>query len=155
MIIYDLRCDQAHQFEGWFRSADDYQEQQQSGLLCCPVCDSKEVIKIPSASYVQTSKQRETGLATTSPKAPATASVTPSAETLLQQTLANLQEFIRNNSDDVGTKFAEEAKKIHYGEVEKRNIHGQASGDELQELHEEGIEIFALPAVKADKEKLN
>jgi len=154
MIIYDLRCHQAHQFEGWFRSAEDYQQQQASGLLCCPLCDSKDVTRVPSASYVHTGKTGEMKNSQ-SPAKPAAASATPPAETLLQQTLAHFQQYLINNSENVGAGFAEEAKKMHYGEAEKRNIHGQASGDQLQELREDGIDVFSMPALAPEKSKLN
>ncbi|MDH5301370.1 MAG: DUF1178 family protein [Gammaproteobacteria bacterium] len=154
MVIYDLRCDQAHQFEGWFRSIDDYQSQLGAGLLCCPICDSKKVVKIPTASYVQTGKRAEPRPTETPSSVPAPAAMSE-VPPLLQKALAHLQDFIRHNSDDVGNRFAEEAKKIHYGEAEKRNIHGVASGDQLSELREEGIEVLSMPLAPIDKSKLN
>ncbi len=143
MVIYDLACDQDHVFEGWFKSADDYKQQQANNLLTCPVCDSHSVRKTPSASHIQ-------------PKG------TKNHAQDKKLSLADKQEFIQEISRyivehtvDVGTGFAEEAKKIHYGEAPERAIRGQATVDEVKELTEEGIAVVPLPLPIVDKNKLN
>lgn len=154
MIIYDLCCINDHRFEGWFKSADDFQSQQQQSLLNCPVCGSVQVSKLPSASYVHTrnagrSEPREEAKAVAAPSAAPQGS--PATAELLQK----LQDYLDKHSENVGGQFSEEAKKMHYGESEKRSIHGHANVNELQELHEEGIPVMPLPALPTDKKKLN
>lgn len=145
MIIYDLECDTAHRFEGWFSNSNDYEQQLSSGLLVCPVCNSATVRKIPSASYINKGA-----------KAPEqqTESVKPDKSSTELQAMNLLQKIVHTNFDDVGNHFAEEAKKIHYGEVEERNIRGTATAEEVTELQAEGISAVPFP-VPQDKDKLN
>ncbi len=142
MLVYDLVCDHNHRFEGWFQSLEDYRRQQSRGLLSCPVCDSAEVSRIPSASHVHTGK----GESRSQPGA---------EQQALGQWLRQMRDYIQHHSEHVGERFAEEARKIHYGEAEVRNIHGTASRDEVVALREEGIQAVPLPALVADKTKLN
>jgi len=145
MIIYDLSCDSAHQFEAWFRSKSDYLEQKEKGYLSCPFCHSTSIQKIPSASYISTGKSN-------SDLVPAK----PNAKKDKIQKIANeISSYIVANSEDVGGQFAEEAKKMHYGEVKERNIRGHASIDEVKSLKEEGIDVMPLPGLAMDKKKLN
>ena len=148
MIIYDLLCDQQHRFEGWFKNADEFQQQLQTGLVSCPVCGSEHVQKVPSASHISTGHgQRDERLA------PATQADT--AEFSKAKLVALLHDYVNKNYDDVGTRFVEEAKKIHYGESEARNIRGLATASEVKELKEEGISALPLPPAPYDKDKLN
>ena len=145
MIIYDLECDARHHFEGWFKNADEFSEQQRHGLLSCPVCGSEGVRKIPSPSHI--SKSSASGM-------------TPAAEKQIQeagrhQVLKMFHDYVNKNFDDVGNKFAEEAKKMHYGEVAERNIRGSATKEEIRELREEGVSAIQLPPAPYDKDKLN
>ena len=146
MIIYDLECDAKHQFEGWFKNADEFAEQQHSGMLICPLCGSEEVRKIPSASHIAKGA---------SIKPPRTPDADDVVEASKQQVLQLFHDYINKNYDDVGNRFAEEAKKIHYGEVDKRNIRGTATPEEVKELKEEGVSAIQLPPVPYDKDKLN
>lgn len=146
MIIYDLECDARHQFEGWFKNADEFTEQLSNGLLICPLCGSEEVRKIPSASYIARGTTEKTEPVTDSGEV---------IEASKSQVLQLFHDFINKNFDDVGNKFAEEAKKIHYGETIKRNIRGTATADEVRELKEEGVNAVQLPPVPYDKDKLN
>ncbi len=149
MVIYDLLCSAHHQFEAWFKSPDDFQQQKASDLLSCPVCDTKEVRKIPSATYVNT----KSITLTEDKKTQQPAAV---AQDEANKLMVQMKTYIENNSVDVGTRFVEEAKKRHYGETaDKKNIRGLASSAEVAELREEGINTYALPDLWFDKRKLN
>jgi hypothetical protein len=143
MVIYDLLCQHEHSFEGWFKSEQDFKDQQAKLILTCPVCESTDVRKIPSASYISSGANNK------KPKN------NPETSGNYQKVLKELSQFIINNSEDVGTAFAEEAKKIHYGESEKRSIRGQATLEEVKELNEEGVDILPMPEQINDKRKLN
>lgn len=138
MIIFDLSCELGHRFEGWFASHADFEAQQERGLVLCPQCNSHQVRRIPSASHIATTSTPPADRAAPDPL----------------QLLRSLEEAILRNSEDVGHRFAEEARRIHYAEAPARTIRGKASRKEFLELQEEGIEVVPLP-VLADKEKLN
>ncbi|MCB1420810.1 MAG: DUF1178 family protein [Notoacmeibacter sp.] len=136
---FQLICDQAHEFEGWFRSGDDFESQNQRGLVQCAVCGSAHVSKALMAPAVSTARKKE--------------KLAMAAGAEQKQILARLQELAReiaSNSEDVGDRFAEEARKIHYGETEARGIRGAASGEEVSELLDEGIGVFPLPVLPDD-----
>ena len=134
MLVLNLGCEQGHRFEGWFGSADDFESQHVRGLVSCPVCASSQVQRLPSAPRVKVSKAREPQAAQ-----PAAQAVDP------QQTALQLVRQMLAKTEDVGDRFAEEARRIHYGEAEQRGIRGRASRDDALALAEEGIEIIALP----------
>lgn len=142
MKVLNLQCATGHAFEGWFGSEDDYQSQQARGLLTCPVCGHAEVLRRPSAPRLNLSGAKAP---TTTPAAcPAAASLTPEraqAEAVLLQAMRH----VLANTEDVGTRFAEEARRIHHGEAAHRNIRGEATPAQAQALHEEGIEVLHLP----------
>ncbi|RCW26058.1 hypothetical protein DFR48_104312 [Ciceribacter lividus] len=140
MIRYSLCCDKAHQFEGWFSESADFDRQKASGYLTCPACGSAEVSKVLMAPAVSTARQKE------ETQALAVSEVQKQAFVKLKEAIRE----IRASSDDVGEKFPEEARKIHYGEAEARGIIGQASPVEVQSLLEEGIEIAPLPVLPDD-----
>ncbi len=138
MIVYDLICGQGHEFEGWFDDASDYERQLHDGVLECPVCGISEVRRVPSASHLRLKGS------------------TASEERRRQQVLLErFQEHVERHYEDVGDRFAEEARKMHYGEREQRNIRGAASWSEFQELHQEGIPALPLPIRRVSKDKLN
>lgn len=137
MIVYDLSCDNAHRFEGWFTSADDFDAQVNDEQLACPVCGSLKVSRQLSAPYVNTGNPASAE--------PAQLHQTAVSGISFDQMRRKFLEFVRNNTEDVGRNFPEEARKIHYEEEPRRSIRGEASRDEVQELHEEGVEIFPLP----------
>lgn len=150
MVIYDLLCSAHHQFEAWFKSPDDFQQQKESDLLSCPVCDTKDVRKIPSATYVNTKSMTLTENKKTEPQPTAV------AQDEVNKLMVQIKTYIENNSVDVGTGFVEEVKKMHYGETpDKKNIRGVASSAEVAELREEGINTYTLPDLWVDKQKLN
>jgi hypothetical protein len=151
MIVFDLACSRGHAFEGWFASADAYADQRARGLVRCPMCDDAAIDKRPSAR-VNSGKSRNAVEATTSPATPpapagedASAAMNAIAG-LPPEMLAKLREIVRN-TENVGEKFAEEARKIHYQEAPARAIRGKATPDEAEALREEGIEFSSLPAM--------
>lgn len=151
MIIYDLSCDNNHRFEGWFRSADDFESQQLRRLVRCPQCDSATTRRIPSAVAIGGQHQQaEQGAHTVLPEIPTSSGATAAAPIAMQLASAYRQmvQAIVAGSEDVGTAFADEARKIHYHEAPERAIRGQASPDECEALLDEGIEIVPLPNFK-------
>ena len=158
MIVLDLICDQEHRFEAWFASSKAFEDQQTRGLVECPHCASHQVRRLPSAPYVQRSSGRSSAAHaathaenTARPAAPATPGTPASADP--QQVLHSLIQAIRqaaNNSEDVGQRFAEEARKIHYGDAEERAIKGQSRPEEIRALLEEGIPVLPVPPDKTD-----
>lgn len=141
MIKYSLRCDNAHAFEGWFSSGGDFEAQQARGLVTCPICGSSSVVKALMAPAVSSASNEE--------RTPNVAGGQPPAEMLAK--LRELVTHIRANSEDVGARFPEEARKIHYGEAPQRGIIGQAGHEEIGALLEEGIEVAPLPELPDEK----
>lgn len=141
MIIYDLICAHQHRFEGWFSSTDDFARQRDGALIRCPVCDDAAIERRPSA-------QVRVGR-TTAPKEKGTeAPVAEPAEIAVAGGDADALRLMRRivaNTENVGRAFAEEARKIHYEEVPKRGIRGQATPDEAEDLRDEGIDFMSLP----------
>jgi hypothetical protein len=133
MKVLNLRCPQDHRFEGWFASDEDEASQRERGLLTCPLCGDKDVQRLPSAPRLN--------LGAT--KAPAETIALPAPADLQAQWLRAVRQMMER-TEDVGGRFAEEARRIHYGEVEQRGIRGQASRSEAAALKEEGIEVMAL-----------
>jgi hypothetical protein len=140
--VFDLLCANDHRFEGWFASSVDFDKQHGDGAIACPLCGDTHVIKVPSASYVNT------GATDRGARAEPTQ---PTSEEQVQYAnfragmLAKVVEYVMKNTEDVGTAFPEEARKIHYGEVPDRKIRGTASEDEVTELRDEGIDVVPLP----------
>jgi hypothetical protein len=154
MIKYALACDQAHAFESWFPSSDSYETQRARGLVTCPVCGSTKVEKALMAPQVAR-KDRRAEAAPVSNEAAApgpeqVAMVSP-AEKELRARIRALREELMKTADPVGDRFAEEARKIHYGETEFRSIYGQATPEEAKELAEEGVAFHALPVLPDER----
>ena len=133
MIVYQLGCEKGHYFEGWFASAEACEKQAAAGQLECPTCASRDIRKLPSAPHVHTGE------------AAAPAANDANAETQ-REALAQLKSLILANTEDVGRKFAEIARRIHYKEEEARGIRGHVTAEEAEELREEGVETLTLPA---------
>ncbi|MEN9889293.1 MAG: hypothetical protein RL559_1330 [Pseudomonadota bacterium] len=155
MKVLNLQCRHGHAFEGWFASHDDFESQRERGLLTCPVCNEADVSKLPSAPHLNLgpSEAPERAVANAAAAAP----VQEVAQLVPQQLQAAWMQMVRHvmaNTEDVGTKFAEEARKIHHGETEHRNIRGQASREETEALLDEGIGILPLPVPAGLKEPL-
>lgn len=138
MKVLNLRCANGHGFEGWFASDDDYMSQNGRGLVECPMCADKVISRMPSAPRLNLSGAREVE-ATPTPRP-----VEPQPADLQAMFLKTVREMIQR-TEDVGPRFAEEARRIHYGEAPERGIRGKASPEEREALREEGIETFALP----------
>ena len=181
MKVLNLQCAGMHTFEGWFGSEDDYQSQRQRNLVACPLCANTEVRKLPSAPRLNFGAEAprqaksaakeesstaavsaapntgSTGLpavpAVPSPEAVASslAQVHPEAAEMVHEAWMRMVKHVIANTEDVGQNFAEEARKMHYGESEERNIRGQASAEETKDLLEEGIEVMPLPVPDALK----
>ncbi len=138
MKVLNLRCENGHGFEGWFASDDEFMDQNGRGLVECPMCGDKVISRMPTAPRLNLSGQRE---------AP------PAEPTSVDMQAAFLQAVrqMMANTEDVGERFPEEARRIHYGEVEQRGIRGEATPDERQALLDEGIEVVPIPVPRALK----
>ncbi len=167
MILYDLRCRKNHVFEAWFRDSAAYDDQVEAGEIACPTCGSKKVEKAPMAPRLakgglpkgsgETGEARpaeaqisETGTTETGPAEPGPAETeTAKAETAqaaeAMRALCGLRRKVEDNFDYVGNAFAEEARKIHYGESDAHNIYGETSDQEAKELHDEGVAFTRIP----------
>ena len=168
MIRYALNCGQGHNFESWFASSSAFDKQAKRGLVTCPICGSAKVEKAIMAPHLAASLGPG---GTTDPRPPTTTPTAPppqaapapsnppktpvavmsSAERELRHKLKELRDHITKNAHYVGPRFPEEARKIHYGEAEHRSIYGEASPEEAQQLHAEGIEFHPLPILPDDK----
>jgi hypothetical protein len=147
MIIFDLQCVNDHRFEGWFKNTSEFESQLSSAMIHCPVCGTEQITKLPSASHLSLGKAtpQQTIVPQSKPAPPMQD---------MNVLLRKLHEHVKQNFEDVGSEFSTEAKRIHYGETEERNIRGNATKEEVEELQEEGIMAFPLPNLP-DKDKLN
>lgn len=145
MIVYDLVCAEGHRYEAWFASAAAYAKLVESGALTCEVCGSTEVAKALSAPAVNT-KSRP-GPAT--PQAVLTGADAEKAAKL-RTLMAEVKAHVDSTFTDVGPRFAEQARKMHYGEVDEQPIRGEATGEDVQALWDEGIEALPLPLPRED-----
>ena len=145
MKVLNLRCANGHGFEGWFASDDEFMAQNGAGMIECPLCADRIVSRLPSAPRLNLSNPREPASA---PQAVAAAA--DAAPPLQAQWVEAVRRLI-SHTDDVGERFPEEARRIHYGEIEARGIRGQATQAERQALLDEGIEIMSLPIPAALK----
>lgn len=157
MVIYDLICDSGHQFEGWFKNADDLRSQQTTGLLTCPFCDSVKVDKKITAAKVgkKSNSMPSVDVSSTQSMIAGGGDSSPKAYAKLQRMLKEVHAFVENNFEDVGNRFADEAISIHKGDKDPANIRGTATAEQLKELAEEGISAVPLPPKPTDKKKLN
>jgi hypothetical protein len=151
MIIFDLSCDGDHRFEGWFRSGEDFVDQQARRLVRCPSCHSDEVRRVPSPVAIATHRSPPAEGPDTAEAKARLASVALLPATT--QVMAMYRQFVQTllaNSDNVGDAFAAEARRIHRQESPERAICGQASEDECEALREEGISVLRLPDIKGE-----
>ena len=155
MIRYALRCERGHAFESWFQNSTAYESQHKRKLVTCPVCDSAMVEKaIMAPQITRKGRNKKTG-----PDAAASATQIPEPAHLMMAPqereivakLRELREHVTKNADNVGTRFPEEARKMHYGDIEHRAIYGEASLDEARSLIEEGVEVLPLPVLPDDR----
>lgn len=141
--VFNLRCENMHTFEGWFSSADDFESQSTRGLLTCPICNSSEVLKAPTAPYV--GKGALEPVAAAAPADGAVQATMMPTPAQMQAMFTTMAREIAKNTVDVGEQFAEEARRIHYNEVPARGIRGVTSKEEAQALNEEGISVMPIP----------
>ncbi len=145
MKVLDLHCAHTHSFEGWFASEDDFQDQLARGLLECPVCGDNAIAKLPSAPRLNLSSgaEPEQSRAVSTPANQGdVASLPPAA---MQAAWLHMVRQVMAQTEDVGERFAEEARRIHYGEADERAIRGQATRAQTEELLDEGIAVVPLP----------
>ncbi|WP_171035277.1 DUF1178 family protein [Limnobacter alexandrii] len=156
IIIYDLECEYSHRFEGWFRSNEDFDEQREQKLLTCPECGTSAIRKVPSKINIGSKAPVESkGSEAKSADVPAAPAVQKPNSVDVATAFVMARQAIQaliNHSEDVGDRFAEEARKIHYEEAPIRAIRGQASPEEFEELRDEGIEVIALPVLPSEEE---
>ena len=164
MIKYQLICEKGHEFEGWFQSSDTFSEQCAAGILSCPICETVNVRRALMAPNLASPKTRKTEApseqqaeaAAVSPPPPVSVSgagMPPEAMIKMRELVVEMRELqsrITSECRDVGSDFAEEARKIHYGEVEPEGIYGEVSETEREQLDEEGIEIMQMPWLPRD-----
>ena len=140
MIVFNLGCENSHRFEGWFASSEDFENQMGSKLVACPMCGNANIVRLPHASRVNKSggKERTSRASSAQERQQQYANVG-------REMLSRLIEHIVEKTEDVGSAFPEEARKIHYRETPDRRIRGTASREEVESLKDEGIEVVALP----------
>lgn len=145
MIVYSLLCAEAHEFEAWFRNSDAFDEQAATGAVACPVCGNTQIRKALMAPAIRPSSK-----AATKPVEEAITAPTPQEadqQAAAMQLLREMRRKIESDCDYVGENFAEEARKIHYGEVEAHGIYGESTDADREALAEEGIEVGRIPWV--------
>jgi hypothetical protein len=157
MIRYTLRCDHGHAFESWFQSSSAYETQEKRKLVNCPICGSAKVERAIMAPQIVSKKGRDIE-APAPAAAPGTDVATPASTPLmmaqereLRAKLRELRDHIVKNADNVGERFPNEARKMHYGDIEHRPIYGEASPEEARALIDEGVEVAPLPVLPDDR----
>lgn len=137
MVVYDLACPQEHHFEGWFESAASYESQREEGHVSCPLCNSKEITRLPSpVPYLRSGRD--------TPEAVASPQMMMVAGNLVTALRRQVVQHVLTMTEDVGEEFAEVVRDMHYGEAGSRNVRGVATPEALEELHEEGIDVMVL-----------
>jgi hypothetical protein len=140
VIHYSLRCEAGHDFDGWFRSSADYEDQRAGDLLTCPLCGSRDISKALMAPAVQLAEDK-----------PASAThdvaLLGERERKIREMMRHIREEVTRNARDVGPQFADMARQMHEGEIERDSIYGRASADEVRSLAEDGVEFYPLPPI--------
>jgi hypothetical protein len=149
VIRYALACERGHAFESWFNGSDAFERQAARGLVGCPICGSTKVGKAIMAPAVGKHEPRRPAAAPEPPKAPV--AMLSDKERVLRTKLKELRDHIVKNADNVGERFPNEARKMHYGDIEHRPIYGEASPDEARALIDEGVEVSPLPVLPDDR----
>ena len=145
MIKYSLICDKEHEFEGWFGSSDEFDQQAKRGFVDCPICGSNKVSKSLMAPKVSgTKKSGDDSMSVAQMP-------TPQMSSQMMEQLRKFKKHVEANAENVGDKFPEEARKIHYGETDARGIYGRASLEEAANLVEEGVGVMPIPDLPEDK----
>ena len=158
MIRYNLRCEKGHAFESWFQSSAAYESQEKRKLVSCPNCGSVKVERAIMAPQIVSKKGREDSRRAPAPEIASTEVVATESTPLLmaqerelRAKIKELRDHIVKNADNVGERFPNEARKMHYGDIEHRPIYGEASPDEARALIDEGVEVSPLPTLPEDR----
>lgn len=159
MIRYNLRCDRGHSFESWFQSSSAYESQEKRKLVNCPSCGSAKVERAIMSPQIVSKKGRDKAPSpaeaadapSTEVAAPTSTPLLMAQERELRAKLKELRDHITKNADNVGERFPNEARKMHYGDIEHRPIYGEASPDEARALIDEGVEVSPLPVLPDDR----
>ena len=159
MIRYNLRCERGHAFESWFQSSSAYESQEKRKLVNCPICGSAKVERAIMAPQIVSQTRHDRAEPAPAPTAaPATEVTAPTSTPLLmaqerelRAKIKELRDHIVKNADNVGERFPNEARKMHYGDIEHRPIYGEASPDEARALIDEGVEVSPLPVLPDDR----
>jgi hypothetical protein len=155
MIRYNLRCERGHAFESWFQSSSAYEAQEKRKLVNCPICGSAKVERAIMAPQIVSKKGRDSTApapaVTTGVSSPASTPLMMAPERELRAKLKELRDHIVKNADNVGERFPNEARKMHYGDIEHRPIYGEASPEEARSLIDEGVEVSPLPVLPDDR----
>jgi hypothetical protein len=157
MIRYSLRCERGHAFESWFQSSSAYETQEKRKLVNCPVCGSAKVERAIMAPQIVSKKGRDSAEPAPAAATPADVTTPTSTPLLMAQErelrakLRELRDHIVKNADNVGERFPNEARKMHYGDIEHRPIYGEASPEEARSLIDEGVEVSPLPVLPDDR----
>lgn len=163
MKVFNLSCASGHSFEGWFGSIADYEQQRERGLLTCPLCDSYDVTRMPSAPRLNLGSASapagpgpsgDPDARARHPAHPDPYPGAPPQAQAAQAALMALARFVVANTENVGKRFAEEVRRMHYRESPERAIRGQATPEQAEELREEGIDVVSLPFPGAGREDL-
>jgi hypothetical protein len=151
MIKYALACDQAHEFESWFPSSEAYESQRKRGFVTCPICNSAAVEKQIMAPRIART-DRDRAPAKSAPQPPnQEVAILSEREREMRAMIRALREHVQQNAENVGGRFADEARKMHYGEIEQRSIYGEANPLDAKALWEEGIGVLPLPILPDDR----
>ncbi len=155
MIRYNLRCERGHGFESWFQSSSAYESQEKRKLVSCPACGSTKVERAIMAPQIVSKKKDRAepapAAASTEVAAPASTPLMMAHERELRAKIKELRDHIVKNADNVGERFPNEARKMHYGDIEHRPIYGEASPEEARSLIDEGVEVSPLPVLPNDR----
>ena len=161
MIRYSLACERGHEFESWFANSAAYDKQAKRGLVSCPLCGSAKVEKAimaprlartdKSGPILAPAEQPASAPAPAPAEAPSQVAMISPQEREFRKKLKELRDHLTANADNVGKKFPEVARKMHYGEIEHRSIYGEASPQDARDLHEEGIELHPLPVLPDER----
>ena len=139
MISYSLICDRSHKFDAWFKSAEAYDQQAERGIVTCPICNSVRVEKALMAPALSRMNSDKLSLSSGHPQ-----------QAEIREMLRVMRKKVTSEADYVGDKFAEEARKIHFKEVDARGIYGEATKEEVAALGEDGVDFMPLPSVKEE-----
>jgi hypothetical protein len=154
VILYNLICEKSHEFESWFPSSAAYDKQARRGLISCPACGSGKVEKAIMAPRLARKDKSTSAVAPAeepAPAAPSPVAMLSPQEQEFRKKLKELRDHLTANADNVGKKFPEEARKMHYGETEHRSIYGEATAQDAKALHDEGIEFHPLPVLPDER----